>query len=187
MMAGLSNTFSPSSLSLSIHPPHVPLHLCTFVISYRSPAVSASASEPSPPRTWRPRSPAPRTGSKLFKVGGRQYGKCNSRLCVFWPSVHIHIHTHIFCFNPPKASHTNTRTHITLFLYIREYFCQVGKRHKLGSDARLVSASECESLWRKEKQKHNFSFLFVCFTFLFFIFWRNQPDKSAANPETWSP
>lgn len=31
----------------------------------QSPAVSASASEPSPPRTWRPRSPAPRKGSEL--------------------------------------------------------------------------------------------------------------------------
>lgn len=41
----------------------------------------------------------------------------------------------------------------TLFLYIRKYVCQVGKRQKLGSEAWLVSVGECKSLKRQEKVK----------------------------------
>lgn len=83
MMTGLSNTFSSPSLSLSIHPPRVPLHLCAFIIFSRSPAELASVSEPSPPQTWRPRSPAPRRGSELLRSERDRdsYRKQNSRLC----------------------------------------------------------------------------------------------------------
>lgn len=38
----------------------------------QSPAGSASASGPSPPQTWRPHSPALRTGSELFRVRQRK-------------------------------------------------------------------------------------------------------------------
>lgn len=61
--------------------------------------------------------------------------------------------THTFLLNPPKAGYAHTQTH-TLFLYIREYFCQVGKWQKLGSEAWLVSAGECKSLKRTRKSKN---------------------------------
>ncbi len=67
MMAVPSDAFFPSSVfpPQSIHPPSLPaLPLPSFIFP-QSPAVSASVSEPSPPRTWRPRSPAPRKGSEL--------------------------------------------------------------------------------------------------------------------------
>lgn len=108
MMTGLSNTFSSPSLSLSIHPPRVPLHLCTFIIFSRSPAELASVSEPSPPQTWRPRSPAPRRGSDLLGVRKRQI-LIENRTADFvvqscFLARHARTHAHTFCLNPRKAS-----------------------------------------------------------------------------------
>lgn len=73
MMTGpslsLKNTFSSSIC----FPPLVPLRPSAFFISPQSPAVLASASEPSPPQTWRPRSPAPQTGSELVPLYQRVF------------------------------------------------------------------------------------------------------------------
>lgn len=132
MMTLLSNTFSPSShLPPPIHPsiPPVPLQLLPLpspsFISPQSPAVLVSVSELSPPRTWRPRSPAPRKGSELQhrkEELGRDAASYRTPQtathflsCSFMrllSSDQARTWTHKLCLNPPKAGYTHTHTHV---------------------------------------------------------------------------
>lgn len=124
----------------------------------RSPAAPASASGPSPPQSGRPRSPAPQTGSELeAAVGGRGRGEEGAGDKVLSKRSQGRTHFALIL----RRQDADVRTHIhshahTLFLYIRENFCQVAERQKLGSEARLVSAGERKSLRRqmgKSKEK----------------------------------
>lgn len=112
----------------SIHPP-VPLQLLPLpspsFISPQSPAVLVSVSELSPPRTWRPRSPAPRKGSELQhrkEELGRDAASYRTPQtathflsCSFMrllSSDQARTWTHKLCLNPPKAGYTHTHTHV---------------------------------------------------------------------------
>lgn len=166
MMTLLSNTFSPSSVSLLIHPSPVPfrspprsLFLCKAQ-QYQCLFQSRLLHEPGVHVLLL----LERVQSCNTGRGVRERCRHNPTLPSsllpgqrLLPFLTKHAHKHPFLLNPTKAGYTHPHTHIytTLFFYIREYFCQVGKRQKLRSKARLVSAGECKSLRRKEKQKHN--------------------------------
>lgn len=113
-----------------IHPsiPPVPLQLLPLpspsFISPQSPAVLVSVSELSPPRTWRPRSPAPRKGSELQhrkEELGRDAASYRTPQtathflsCSFMrllSSDQARTWTHKLCLNPPKAGYTHTHVH----------------------------------------------------------------------------
>lgn len=110
MMTVLSDTFSPSSVFL-------PQSIRPFICP-QSPAVLASVSEPSPPRTWRPRSPAPRKGSGLQTQEVRERERDNNHSSLhlhdgtaFGPCTHINTHSVLILQRPLKISKPGRFTH----------------------------------------------------------------------------
>lgn len=61
------------------------------------------------------------------------------------------------------AAQTHTGAHTTLFLYVRQQLCQVGKRQQLRSEAWLVSAGQRKSLKKPERSAK----LFIIRLFLY--------------------